>query len=319
VRVIVYGAGAVGGVVGGRLAEHGTDVVLVARGAHAEAMRRSGLVLESPEGRTVVAVPVATHPDQVRFGTGDVVLLAMKSQHTADALAALRPLVPDTTPVVCLQNGVANERAASARFANVYGVCVMCPTGHLEPGVVQAYSTPVTGILDIGRYPSGLDATAEMIAAALNNATFVSEGRPDIMRWKHAKLLTNLANAVQAVCGLDGAGRLLELAKAEGVASFRAAGIDFASDDEDRARRGSLLQMRPIGEGPRAGGSSWQSLRRRAGSIETDFLNGEIVDVGRRFGVETPVNALLQRLANEMAVRGDGPGTWSADEVLARL
>ena len=52
---------------------------------------------------------------------------------------------------------VENERAALRFFPNVYGVCVMCPAVHLEPGVVQAYSTPVPGILHLGRFPSGAD------------------------------------------------------------------------------------------------------------------------------------------------------------------
>src|SRR5207302_10080301 len=119
--------------------------------------------------------------------------------------AALRPIADDPIPVVCLQNGVDNERAALRVFPHVYGICVMCPTGHLEPGVVQAYSTPVTGILDIGRYPSGSDEIAEALAGALRASTFVSEARADIMRWKYAKLLMNLGNAVQATCRPDAA------------------------------------------------------------------------------------------------------------------
>ena len=68
---------------------------------------------------------------------------------------------------MCAQNGVANERAALRLFANVYGMCVMCPTGHLEPGVVEAYSSPVTGLLDIGRYPERASTrTAREIASA---------------------------------------------------------------------------------------------------------------------------------------------------------
>jgi 2-dehydropantoate 2-reductase len=150
VRFIVYGAGAVGGIVGGRLAQHRHDVVLIARGAHAEALRRSGLTIESPSATTTVDVPVATHPSELELGPDDIVLLAMKSQDTHEALLALRAAAPASLPVVCLQNGVENERAALRLFERVYGINVMCPAGHLEPGVVQAYSSPLSGILALG-------------------------------------------------------------------------------------------------------------------------------------------------------------------------
>jgi 2-dehydropantoate 2-reductase len=319
-RFIVYGAGAVGGVVGGRLAEHGHDVVLVARGKHAEAMQRSGLTIESPDATATVDVRVVTHPSELDLGADDVVFLAMKSQDTQAALLALRSSAPPSTPVVCLQNGVENERAALRLFEQVYGIHVMCPTGHLEPGVVQAFSSPVSGILDLGRYPSGSDDTAERIAAALGESTFVSEARHDIMRWKYAKLLMNLGNAVQALYGRAAArGPIGELVRAEGRACLEAAGIESVSADEDRERRGDLLQVRPIGERERPGGSSWQSLERRTGAIESDFLNGEIVLLGRLHGVPTPANELLRQLAAEAAAARAAPGSLAPDAFLDRL
>jgi 2-dehydropantoate 2-reductase len=320
VRFIVYGAGAVGGVVGGRLAEHGYNVVLIARGAHAEAMRRSGLTIESPDTTASIDVAVVLHPSELDFRADDVVLLGMKSQDTHAALLALRATAVASTPIVCLQNGVENERAALRLFENVYGINVMCPAGHLEPGVVQAFSSPVSGILDLGRYPSGVDDTAQQLAAALERATFVSEVRADIVRWKYAKLLMNLGNAVQALFGRAAArGPIGELVRAEGIACLTAAGIDFASAEEDRVRRGDLLQVRPIGDRERPGGSSWQSLERRTGAIESDYLNGEVVLLGRLHGVPTPANALLQRLAAEAAAAGAAPGSLPPDVFLQRL
>ena len=181
-RFVVFGAGAVGGVVGGRLAEHAHDVVLIARGTHYEAIRAAGLLIESPEAVTRVDVPVVQHPAQIQWTADDVVLLAMKTQDTLPALSDLRVAAPPEVPIVCLQNGVENERLASRWFANVYGVCVMCPTAHLTPGVVQAWSAPTTGILDIGRYPAGVDAVSAAIAAAFCASTFCAAARADIMR-----------------------------------------------------------------------------------------------------------------------------------------
>ena len=94
-----------------------------------------------------------------------------------------------------------------------------------------------------------------------------------------------------------------------------AAGIDVASSEEDRERRGDLLQIAPTSSGEWQGGSSWQSLARGAGSIEAEFLNGEIVLLGGLHGVATPVNAVLQRLAVRAAAEGAGAGAWSIEEL----
>jgi 2-dehydropantoate 2-reductase len=140
------------------------------------------------------------------------------------------------------------------------------------------------------------------------------------MRWKYRKLEVNLGNAADAVAGAAGrSSPVVDRAVAEAEAVFDAAGIDRASAEEDMARRGDLLRMHSIDGARWEGGSSWQSLARGAGSIETDFLNGEIVLLGRLHGVPTPVNELLQRLAREAAAAGRRPGAMSADEVLALL
>jgi 2-dehydropantoate 2-reductase len=301
------------------MAQHGHDVVVIARGPHAAAIESSGLAVESPDDRVVVKLPVARTPAEVdwRPSDGDVVLLGMKSHDTGPALLALRDMAGPTLPVVCLQNGVENERAALRLFERVYGVCVMLPGAHLEPGVVQAFSAPTTGLLDVGRYPTGVDDTAAALAEAFTRSTFPSEPRPDVMRWKYAKLLLNLGNAIEALCGPD-AWRTDAYARvrAEGEAVLRAAGVDFASEAEDRERRGDHIRMRPVGGERRGGGSSWQSLARGTGSIETDYLNGEIVLLGRLHGVPTPLNQRLQEAARSAAAAKRPPGSMSVEELL---
>lgn len=318
-RVVVYGAGAVGGVVGARLFQAGHDVTLIARGDHYAAIRERGLRVDAGDESTVLPITVVGHPAEIDLD-GAVVLLAMKTQDTARALAALAEAAPPDVPVVCLQNGVENERLALRMFERVYGVCVMCPTGHLEPGVVQAFSTPITGLLDIGRYPSGVDDVARSVAEMLAGATFLAEARPDIMRWKYRKLISNLANAPQAICGTDaGFGELARRAMEEGESVLTAAGIEVVSVEEDVARRADHLTMRPAAGARWQGGSSWQSLARGTGAIESDFLNGEIVLLGRQVGVATPVNALLQRVAGQVASEGRAPGAFTEGELLEML
>ena len=319
-RFVVVGAGAIGGAVGGRLFQEGYEVTLVARGEHGQALE-SGLVLESPTETVTLPIPAVADPGQLPWGEqaeDAVVLLAVKGQHTDHALNQLA-VVPPSTPVVCMQNGVENERRVLRHFANTYAMCVMCPASQLRPGVVQVHSTPVSGMLDLGRYPAGLDERARAIAETIAATSFQSIARPDIMRWKYRKLLMNLANAVEALCGSDG--RFSPLAKAaqrEGTDVLAAAGIDVATPEEDRERRADFLRLDRTSSGEWQGGSSWQSLARGAGSIEAEFLNGEIVLLGHLHGVPTPVNALLQRVAVRAAADGASPGSWTVAD-LSRL
>lgn len=319
-RFLVVGAGAVGGVLAGRLLEAGHDVTGVARGAHLAALRRDGLRVESPDRVVTLPLPVVATPEEHVWDADDVVVLAVKSQDTVPVLSALAAVAPPSVLVVCAQNGVANERAALRRFAEVAGMCVMCPSTHLEPGVVQAHSAPTAGILDVGRYPHGSGDRVELLAGALRGAGFASEARDDVMRWKHAKLLMNLGNGVEALCGpMARAGALVARLRGEGEACLRAAGIPYASAEEDAARRGDLIDVQPVAGRPRGGGSTWQSLQRGAGQVEVDHLNGEVVLLGRLHGVPTPANAMLQRQVNAAAQQGQPPGLWDEEELLALL
>jgi 2-dehydropantoate 2-reductase len=309
-RFVVFGAGAIGGVVGGRLHQAGHPVILIARGAHLEAIRSHGLILETPMERVVLRLPAAGDPAAVDWRDDDVVLLATKSQDTSGALAALRDAAGPQVPVVCVQNGVENERVALRLMDSVYGATVMLPAAHLEPGVVQAYGTRLTGMIDLGRYPEGVDDRCREVASALAESSFTSAPVGDIMRLKHAKLLLNLNNVVEALCGPGEETReLTGLASAEGRAALEAAGIDFVAEDvTDVQERWKRMGVAEIGGRPRVGSSTSQSLARGTGTIETDYLNGEIVLQGRLHGVPTPINEALCVIAARVVRDDAGPG-----------
>ena len=318
-RFVVVGAGAVGGVVGGRLAQHGHDVVLVARGDHGKAMAADGLLIRSPDDEVRVPVAVVPHPSEIELGGDDVVLLAVKGQDTPTALEGLAA-GPSDLAIACLQNGVDNERQVLRRTPNTYAVPVLLPGTYLEPGVVEASSAPISGILDVGRYPTGIDERAEGISTAFATSSFSSRPEPNVMRFKWSKLLMNLGNALEAAVGPIGReSELFSMARAEAEVVLAAAGIDCASAEEDAERRGDLIGMRRIDGRRREGGSTWQSLARGTGRVETDLLNGEIVLQGRLHGVPTPVNALLQEVANDLARRGAPPASLTEADLLARL
>ncbi len=319
-RYIIYGAGAVGGVIAARLFEHGLDVAMIVRGAHLDTVRARGLTLQTPDASVTLPIPAVGHPSELRFTADDVVLMTMKTQHTAAALDDLRDAAGADIPVICAQNGVENERIAARRFAHVYAMLVLLPATYLEPGIVQAHCAPISGILDAGCYPSGEDALIARVTADLDASGLSAHPTPDIMRWKYAKLLSNLSNAIQAACGFDGDARLLYASvRDEAIACYRADGITWASEAEMGERRTSMSPMREIAGHARAGGSTWQSLARNTGSIETDYLNGEIALLGQLHGVATPANAALQAIASRMARDGAAPGSVRVADVEAGM
>ncbi len=313
-RLVVIGSGAVGGSVGGRLAAAGYSVMLVARGAHGAAIAEHGLRVEAPDGPLVIRAPVVERIADVDWQPDDIALLATKTQDVATAVTELAAAASHTTPVACFTNGLEAERIV-ARWFPTHAVCVMSPASYLTPGVIQQWSAPVRGVLDVGSYPGGISPIDEALAAALRGAGFLSEPRADVLRWKRTKLLLNLANALEALCGA--AGRNSELATAarcEARLVFEAAGLDLVPEPEEAARR-TQIRSAPIANVARRGGSTWQSLARGARVLETDYLNGEIVLLGRLHGVPTPVNALLQRAAARAARDQIAPGTLALDDI----
>lgn len=316
-RSIILGAGAIGGVVGGYLARAGRDVMLLARGAHLDAIRANGLRVESPDDTFIVRPPAAEPREPIAWRAGDIVVLAVKTQDVAAALSDLD--APPHVPIACFTNGVEAERLALRHANEVYGVCVMMPGTYLTPGVVQVWAAPVPGLLDVGRYPDGAGAHGDELVGELTAAGFACELRTNIMKWKRGKLLSNLANGAEALAGQ--AARSSELAaeaRAEGRAVYAAAGLSCSTDAEDVARREGFV-ARPIAGAKRAGGSTWQSFARGTGAIETDYLNGEIAMLGRLHGVPTPINVALQRLAAEAARAKAAPVSMTLEELDRRV
>lgn len=317
-RYVILGAGAVGGVIGGRLAGAGRPVVLVARGENLLAIRSQGLRLHTPTEVETHRISAVDHPGELDLRPDDVVVVAVKSQDTARALGDLAMVAPPGIAVVCAQNGVDNERVTTRSFANVYAQCVVLPAVHLTAGVVVQSAAPMPGILDLGRYPSGADERAGVIAADLQAAGFRCSVDAQVMRKKYRKLILNLANAIDALCGpAAGGSDLGRWARQEGEACLAAAGIDVQSAEEEQAWRGDL-SIRPM-PGVERGSSTWQSLARGTGTTEVDWLNGEIVLLGRLHGIPTPVNELLQRETNAAARDNRPPRSMAAEDLVARL
>ena len=301
-RYIIYGAGGIGGVIGAQLFQGGVDVLLVARGEHLAAIQENGLHYQTPHQSVTLPIAAVGHPREIDFRADDVVILTMKSQHTQGALDDLRAAGGDEIAIFCCQNGVANERMALRRFQNVHAMMVYLPAMALQPGMVQTHAARMTGVLDASIYPTGSNDLVAQVTGTLNGVNFSARSNPTVMRFKYGKLIMNLRNALAAVSPPgEGATEIHALMRAEAEATFKAAGIDCASRREETARRGDLMKSAPVEGQDRGGGSSWQSLVRGTGNIEADYLNGEIVLLGRLHGIPTPANLVLQRQANALA------------------
>lgn len=317
-RIVVCGVGAIGGTVAAALALSGQEVVGIARGAQLDAIRARGLRLRTPDADRVARFDCVAGPGEIAFRPDDAILLAMKTQDTEPALDALRAAGVERQPIFCAQNGVANERLALRRFPNVHGVTVMMPATFLVPGEVAAFSTPRHGVFDLGRYPAGRDGDDARMAAALeraNVAAFVSDA---VMESKHGKLLLNLRNMLEAALGpgADTAPFLPPL-RAEAEAAFAAAGIVWRDVGSGDPRRAALMRQAPVAGVARSGGSSTQSLARGTGTLETDWLNGEVVLLGRLHGIPTPANAFLVGLGARLVRAGLRPGAVTPGEIAA--
>ncbi|MBJ3778207.1 ketopantoate reductase family protein [Acuticoccus mangrovi] len=289
-RIVVMGAGAVGGYFGGRLAAAGTDVTLIARGAHLAAIQRDGLRIESPLGDATV--PVAATEDPAAAGTADIVLVLVKLYDTAAALAAIRPLVGPATTVLSLQNGIDAEAAITEAYGadRAAGGAAYIGADVKEPGVVRhstAFARLVFGAFDGSDRPALRDFASAMAAAGLDHLL-----ADDIRKRLWDKFI--FLSAFSAVTSLarlpigpildDPAGRALYVAAIEeslAVARHHESGIapDFLDEHMSFISAANPMMR-----------SSMLDDLTRGKRLEIEGLSGRIVALGEAAGIPTPVH-----------------------------
>jgi 2-dehydropantoate 2-reductase len=319
-RFVVFGTGAIGGAVAAALHLAQKNVIAISRGAQLDAIRSKGLRLRTPLMDEVVKLHAVGAANDIEFGPDDMILLAMKGQDTGEALEDLRAAGVTDQPIFCLQNGVANESKALRLFPNVHGVTVMMPALFTVPGEVVVQSAPKTGLFYIGRYPGGMDDADERLCVALTDAGIAAFPKDNVMATKYGKLLMNLSNIVGAALGHGApAPGLRETMRAEAEAVLAAAGIDWEDVGMDHPDRKAHMTFTKVPGVENAGMSTTQSFLRKTKRVETDWLNGEIVWLGRMHGVPVPVNAALTRIAARMARDGVAPGSVTMDEIEAEI
>lgn len=176
--------------------------------------------------------------------------------------------------------------------------------------------TPQVGVVTVGRFPFGRDETGNPIAADLNRAGYLAEPSSDIRRWKSAKLLHNVRNVLELFDGpADLRDQIAEALVDEARRSLQAAGYKLASPSERTVDISKWRTAQNSGIHP-GQQSTWQSFARGTSS-EVDFLNGEIVLLGRLHGILTPYNEAVQALAGKLAHQGGFSSAVPLDAILS--
>jgi 2-dehydropantoate 2-reductase len=309
-RVVVLGAGAIGASVGALLFEVGVPCVLVARGEHGRAMARGGVHLRFPDRAQCIRVPTVETIEEAAVTHEDLVIVATMGQHTADAVAPLDKRVA----VASFQNGLSPIDALRGRPLMV--AVVFVPAERREPGIVALPAVPTIGTILLGDWPRGVVASTEWVVARLAEAGFHAEVEADIAPWVRAKLLTNLAGIVVALCD-DPPVDVIEAAQAEACAVWRANGEPFESVEALMQRVGARTLL-PVDGRARKGGSTRAALAR-GDRLETADLHGSIVAAGRAALVPTPVNDALIRLARAAEEGRWGAGAMTPGELRTRV
>jgi 2-dehydropantoate 2-reductase len=318
-RYIIYGAGGIGSIMGGHLARTDHDVILIGRPGHISAINKNGLRLITPTGTYVLRISAVTKPGQVKFTTGDVIFLSLKGQDTERALIDLKIVIGDI-PVFCFQNGVRNEEIAAVYFPRVYGVMVRVGAVYQNDGEVIARRDP-PGWYIIGRYPIGTDRLTDAVAEELRIAGYFVKTTADVMPYKWGKLMANLGNAVGAITNGDWESTrpIVNAAFKEARAIVEKAGIKWISQQQVAEDWPEITVPLRGQINTKEQSSTWQSLARRQGSVETEFLNGEIVRVAKKLGLQAPLNEKLVKISLEMAANHELPGKFSPAQLSEML
>lgn len=287
-RILVYGAGGVGGFFGALLAHGGQDVHFVARGAHLDAMRANGLRIRSPLLGDVHVPHVHAYEHADAAPAADLVLVCVKTYQTESILDDLARVVTDSTTLITLQNGVESDEVVASRFGwrRVVPAAVYVGATVDEPGIVTHAAPARISIgarqgFDAARLPALLD-----VLATSGQRVQISS---DIQHERWRKLMWNASfNTVSAIT-MRTPGELLAMPETrallrrimqEVVNVARAHGIGLVDSDVDDH----------IAWTERAPGMRTSTMvdRSRGRTMEADALVGVIVRRGRDAGMATP-------------------------------
>lgn len=293
-KIAVIGAGGVGGTFGAALANAGADVWFLARGAHLDAMRTSGLRITGGRGETHV-VPTQATDDPAAIGPVDVVLFCVKLWDVESAGERIRPLIGPGTAVIPLQNGIdASDRLIPILGAGAVMGGVAQVSATIEgPGVVRQTGTFMK--LIFGELAGGRGARGEAFLAMCQKAGFDAEHSDKILTELWLKFIILATNSAITAATRQPLGKLradpeilalFEAATKEVVAVARAKGVPLPDNAAERNRAF-------VAGAPPAMMASMAHDLIKGNRIELPWLSGKVVALGRELGVPTPVHSVL--------------------------
>ena len=326
--IAIFGAGAIGCWVGGKLAAGGAPITLIGRPR----------VLDELAGGLEISELSAEHPTRTTpalattaaaAAAAEIVLVTVKSAQTAEAGAALARVLPDRGVVVSLQNGVRNAEILRTALPGRIVLAAMVPFNVVrrEPG---AYHRASAGALRIDD-----DRAAAPLLVACRAAALPIEPRSDMPAVQWAKLVMNLNNAINALSGIPLARELAQRAFRRCLAAAQREALELlAIANHDVAKLTAipprwmprllevpdpvfrLLARRVVAIDPHARSSMWDDLE--AGRpTEIDYLQGEVVALAERLGRDAPINRALVGLVRK--AEAGGRRDFSAEELVALL
>jgi len=323
-RFVFFGAGAVGGVLGGHLARDKHAVLLICREEHARVItEQNGLRMKSATGDYFAPLRAEVMATARHFDDDTCVFFTPKSNDTASCVEDLAEHAPADVPLVCFQSGVDNERIISERFTNVYGGVCWMTCSFLHPGHV---SFRKFGRLVVGKYPKGASPFAKKLVKHLESAGFAASVSNSVMCDKWLKLVTNLQSAFSALVDerdhdslefaqlrlglLEEAKRVLAKDKVRARScDGRDSTIDEMIDELKKPhapRPASAVRVR---------NSTWQNLYLKRGYVENKFFHDPIISLGHKHGVPVPHNEVSLEIVTQSCRDRTGPGKLRAEQI----
>jgi 2-dehydropantoate 2-reductase len=293
-KIAIMAAGAVGGYFGARLADAGHEVYFLARGKHLAALQDRGLQLRSDLGDLHLINLNATD-DPASVGPVDIILFAVKLWDTASSITACKPMLGENTAVISLQNGVESSALITEILGAEYAIagCAYISSVIPEPGVIQNFGTfakLVFGELDdkpSGRldaflkacHDAGIEAvTPEDIQVALWEKFITLASLSGVTTASRSAIGTILADADMTKIYRD--------VMSEIAAVGRAHGVNLSMDVVER-QMGHAATLPPD-----MTASTLKDLEKGT-RLETPWLTGTVVRMGRDLNIPTPVNETL--------------------------
>ncbi len=326
-KIAVIGAGAIGSVIGGLLFKAGEDVTLIGRKPHVDAINHNGLIIDGGSGKIVIKVKAAENLDF----KPDLALLVVKTQDVVSSVSKVQSFLSGIL-VVTMQNGVQSDDLVAGLLGkeNIISSVVILTSIFLEPGKASYSILFGKTALLIGE-PFDIKGNRLQSLSVLFNKALPTDISEDIRGAHWAKLLWNLNNAIPAVTGLsleelNPYPQIRELQinlMKEGLEVIKIAGVKTADvPGMPLSLMGTLMETMSkmplppsfFGKLPMLG-STFQSIKRGK-STEIDYLNGEIVNLGKKKYIPTPANSLMVELVHQIETTGK---FLTVDELTQRL